>query len=582
MKLVLSSEERRSRCTITPSSIITTLLAISVSIPFQATAASSFIEQQKRIEALEERVRMLEKLLIAQQKATTHTSSGSKKNNSIKTIRPIQTVHQPREQKTVAQKPEVPTVSTPPVAEQNFATDKKFHLKGITITPGGFFAGEGFSRSRYQQSDVGSFFSGIPLGNNPLHYMRETRLSARQSRFSGLFEGTINPKTLVTGFVEVDFLGNGSANSTESNSFDLRLRHAYFNTDWNNWGTHLLAGQTWSLVTSNLKGITTRNELPPLTIDAQYVVGFVWKRQPQLRLVQNLGKLFTAAVSIENAQTTFGGTPCGTNLGNGVINQICFTPGIQTLPNITNFSLNNIPDVIGKLAFEDVFNNHRIHVEGFGLHRNFYNRVRTTPNFNENHNTSAYGIGGGGYIEVIPKTLDLQGNFLTGRGIGSYASGFLPDATLSSNGALTAIPEVIFMTGAILHANSKLDIYVYGGKQQQQRKYFKVDQNYFGYGVPNANNTGCTIEYGICDGNNQALWQVTTGLWNKFYQGDYGDLRAGLQYSYTVRKIFSGNGGQTNVIIPKYIGYQTYDQMVFASLRYYPFSTPEVSPATTK
>ncbi|WP_058388982.1 hypothetical protein, partial [Legionella moravica] len=100
----------------------------------------------------------------------------------------------------------------------------------------------------------------------------------------------------------------------------------------------------------------------------------------------------------------------------------------------------------------------------------------------------------------------------------------------------------------------------------------RVNDNYFGYGVPNANNTGCNIEYGICGGNNQTLWQVTTGLWNKVYQGDYGDVRAGLQYSYTVRKIFSGNGGQENLLNPQYIGYQTHDHMVFASLRYYPFT----------
>ncbi|RUR16596.1 hypothetical protein ELY21_12845 [Legionella sp. km535] len=582
MKLLLSEEKRRPVSTLASSSILATLLTISVSVP--AHTASTSNEQQKQIEALENRVRLLEQLLIAQHKATTKISHGSKNNGStqLHKTKQVITSDKPHVKQPVMQKPVAHPVSSTSTKGSYIAKDKKIYLKGLTITPGGFFALEGFTRSLYQQSDVGSFFSGIPLGNNPLHYMRETRLSARQSRLSSLFEGVINPETLVSGYLEVDFLGNGSANSTESNSFDLRLRHAYFNTDWNNWEVHVLAGQTWSLATTNLKGITPRNELVPLTIDAQYVVGFVWKRQPQLRLVKNLGDLFTAAISIENAQTTFGGTPCGTNLGNGIINQICSSPGIQTLPNVAIFSLNNIPDVIGKLAYEDTINNHRVHIEGFGLHRNFYNRVRTAPNYNENHDTSAYGFGGSGVIEVLPKLLDLQGNFLAGRGIGSYSSGFLPDATLNSNGTLTAIPEVIFMAGATLHATPKLDLYVYGGKEQEERKFFRVNDNYFGYGVPNANNTGCNIEYGICEGNNQAIWQVTTGLWNKVYQGDFGDLRAGLQYSYTVRKLFSGNGGQTNVTNPQYIGYQTNDQMVFASLRYYPFTTQEVSPADIK
>ena len=150
------------------------------------------------------------------------------------------------------------------------------------------------------------------------------------------------------------------------------------------------------------------------------------------------------------------------------------------------------------------------------------------------------------------------------------------------HGALAAIPEVAFMAGATLHATPNLDVYVFGGQEREDREYFRVGQNYFGYGVPNANNTGCNTEYGICEGNTQALWQVTTGLWNKFYQGDYGDLRGGLQYSYTVRKLFSGNGGQTDINPPRNIGYQTNDQMVFASLRYYPFTIPDVSPAATK
>ncbi|RUR16595.1 hypothetical protein ELY21_12840 [Legionella sp. km535] len=574
MKLLLSEEKIRPVCTFASSSILATLLTINVSAPAHATSTSSSNEQQKRIQALEHRIRLLEKLIIAQQKISTNSSHRSKKNKATHTIKPTPSITSDKlhVKQPVVKKPEAHPVSSVSLKKPFTTKDKKIYLKGLTITPGGFLAGEGFTRSLYQQSDVGSSYGGIPLGNNPLHYMRETRFSARTSRLSSLFEGVINPETLVAGYVEVDFFGNGSANSTESNSFDMRLRHAYFTTDWNNWGVHALAGQTFSLATTNLKGITPRNEFLPLTIESQFVVGFVWKRQPQLRLVKNLGDLFTAAISIENAQTTFGGTPCGTNLGNGVINQICSSPGIQTLPNIVFFSLNNIPDVIGKLAYEDTINNHRVHIEGFGLHRNFYNRVRTAPNYNENHDTSAYGFGGGGMLEVIPKYLDFHGNFLVGRGVGSYSSGFLPDATLNSNGTLTAIPEVIFMAGATLHATSKLDIYVYGGKEQEDRTYFRVNDNYFGYGVPNANNTGCNIEYGICDGNNQALWQVTTGLWNKLYQGDYGDVRAGLQYSYTVRKIFSGNGGQANLINPQYIGYQTHDQMVFASLRYYPFT----------
>lgn len=534
-------------------------LAMSLSSAMHATTDSD------KIDALEKRVRMLEKLLTSQIQANKKTTPR---------LRPA-VIHSPGKPvvRTMPVKTATPPPPSSPSSQSVLAQDKKIHLGSLVITPGGFFAGEGLFRSRNEQTDIGSTFSGIPLGNAPLYYMKEARMSARQSRLAALVEGQMNPDTLLSGYVEMDFLGNGTANSNESNSFDMRMREFYGTVDWNARGLHLLFGQNWSLAIGNLKGITPRNEPNPPTIDAQYVVGFVWKRQAQLRLVKNLGSKLSAAISIENAQTTFGGTSCGTVLGNGVINQVCTAPGVQTLPFTTNFSLNNKPDVIGKLAYETVFATHKVHLEGFGLYRSFYNRVQWAPNSNLNHNRSAGGFGGSTVVEVLPGLLDAQGNVLGGRGIGSYASGLLPDATLAANGSLAPIPELVFMLGTTLHVSKKLDLYLFGGREREQSKYFQIGNNYFGYGAPNANNSGCSIENtGVCAGNTQALWQITTGLWNKFYQGAYGELRGGLQYSYTERKLFPGTGGQANMAVPKNIGYKTNDQMVFASLRYYPFT----------
>ena len=68
---------------------------------------------------------------------------------------------------------------------------------------------------------------------------------------------------------------------------------------------HLLAGQAWSLVKLNSQGITPRNEMAPPTIDGQYIPGFTWTRQPQIRLVQDLPHAVSIGVSLENPQTTF-------------------------------------------------------------------------------------------------------------------------------------------------------------------------------------------------------------------------------------------------------------------------------------
>ena len=94
-----------------------------------------------------------------------------------------------------------------------------------------------------------------------------------------------------------------TANSNESNSYNPRIRHLYTTVDWNDISLHLLGGQTWSLATLQGKGITPRNEVTPLTIDAQYVAGFTWARQPGIRLVKEFGNNFWVAASAEMPQT---------------------------------------------------------------------------------------------------------------------------------------------------------------------------------------------------------------------------------------------------------------------------------------
>ncbi len=65
-----------------------------------------------------------------------------------------------------------------------------------------------------------------------------------------------------------------------------------------------------------------------------------------------------------------------------VLEQYCFAPGTGTLPSIVNFSLNKIPDVIGKLAFKSSLASHKFHIEGIGMYRQFYDRAYTSAHTN--------------------------------------------------------------------------------------------------------------------------------------------------------------------------------------------------------
>jgi len=445
--------------------------------------------------------------------------------------------------------------------------DATMEIGRTTLTWGGFLAMEGVYRDRSETADIGSSYNAIPFANQPTAHMSELRGTARQSRLSLLAQGDIDSDTHLAGYYEMDFLGGAqTANSNESNSFNLRIRNIYGTIDWDSLGLELLAGQSWSLVTLNNKGITPRNEVIPSTIEAQYVVGFNWARQPGIRVVKNWDHQFWAALSVENPQSTFAGNSAAAP---GISSTTVHTGG-SLLNNTNNFSLNHVPDVIGKIAWEPKFDGGQpLHMEVFGIYRSFYDRVNVAAGNALGlpagiHNTDSDGGGVGGSITwtAIPKLLDLQATAMTGSGIGRYGSGQLPDVTSRPDGSLAPVQETTFMGGATLHATPMLDIYGYAGQEAQQRKTFITGTTTTGLGNPTLNLSGCLVEGGACSPNLESENQATIGFWWRAYQGKFGSFRFGAQYSYTHLTAFAGAGG---------IKPTTDDNMIFTSIRYYPF-----------
>jgi hypothetical protein len=137
-------------------------------------------------------------------------------------------------------------------------------------------------RSRNETADIGSSFNtGIPMPNSPNYYLSEFRESAHQSRFALLAQGSVDEETKLAGYFETDFQSAGTtSNSVQSNSYTLRLRQAYATLDKRDWGTYILGGQAWSLLTLFKEDMTPRQEDIPLVIDAQYVPGFPGRGTP--------------------------------------------------------------------------------------------------------------------------------------------------------------------------------------------------------------------------------------------------------------------------------------------------------------
>ena len=154
---------------------------------------------------------------------------------------------------------------------------------------------------------------------------------------------------------------------------------------------------------------------------------------------------------------------------------------------------------------------------------------------------------------------------MIGRGIGRYGAAGLSDATFAQNGSVKPIAEGLALVGATLRITPSIDLYAFGGIDRQHAAYFQTAQNtYFGVGVPNANDSGCSNEYGTCAGNTKGFRSIAVGLWDRIYEGAFGYIRAGVEYNYTQRELFVSSVGGTPA--PK-----VDESTIMTSLRYYPF-----------
>ena len=492
---------------------------------------------------------------------------------------------------------------------------------GIHVSlAGSFIAMEGVWRQHNEVSSGASDppFSTLPFHNSVLYFENENRYSAQQSRLAIRASGDIDPTQHLTAYWENDWLGAGvTANSRESNSYNLRMRQAWLFYDNENWHSKFLAGQAWSMLTANRVGILPGTENAPLTIDAQYVVGFNWARQPQLRFVQDWNKTVWLGVSVEASQTAFAsnGTPLATSAANGTVVPTglsvnaangCNAAGL--LNSTTSCSNNKFPDVIEKAALDPGWG----HYEVVGIQRWFTDDVASvgppflpkaglvSPGFQEKTHFG-WGIGGSVLLPVWEKVLDLQGSFLTGQGLGRYGSSQLADVAIGSDGTLTPLTTTQVLLGAIAHPWAGLDIYGYAGQEWVKANFWNqvsgagfVGAGPGGYGNPAYLNGGCfqpntaagligssgfntPIAPSSCTANVGRTQELTIGFWQQLYKGDLGQVRVGAQYEFVRLDAFAGTGTPLTKVAgtagpAPNAGLNPYNNIVFFSLRYYPFN----------
>lgn len=470
--------------------------------------------------------------------------------------------YEPLAPSLTASTPEGILTATPPAHPDLYKPLRRGQLQigGVRLTLGGFLEAATIWRSRHTGSDISTGFNAIPWGNQPPHHMSEFRQSERQSRLSLLVEGMITKKLEADAYIETDFQGSGSSsNSRQSNSYVPRARVVYGELKDEEDGLYFLGGQSWSLITLFNKGMFARDEQTPLVIEAQYVPGFNWTRNPQLRIVKTFGKTerYALGLSVENPSAV----PAGKAFGH-VTDHVSGT-------NVNNpdtfYTTDPAPDLIAKLAADPGWG----HYEITGIMRFF--RSRSSENNGksgdgQNHTIIAGGGGGGMILPLISKVFYLQASGLVGQGLGRYGSANMPDYTYRPNGGPVALPEANLLVGLYGMPTNDLTLYSYvGAEKVLRRKSFDKDGDHFGYGNHGYDMSGCHSELSTAcaaSGNVQTVAEATAGFWYTAAKGDYGTIRIGGQYAHTYLRAFSGIGGRPH----------TDADMFFMSFRYMPFN----------
>jgi hypothetical protein len=427
------------------------------------------------------------------------------------------------------------------------------HYKGVTLTPGGFLAAEGLWRNHNETNDVITSFNGVPYNGSPNSQLSEFRLTARQSRMSLLAEGKISNAKL-TGYWEIDFLGAApTANENQSNSFTPRQRQLWGQAAFNN-GWTITGGQTWSLWSSNKKGIETRQEWIPATIDGQYVVGYDFARLATVRLTKNFNNKAWFAVAVENPEML---NPSSLNSPANVYGPANGPtgPAGSTFAATNSLATDFMPDFVAKAAFEPGWG----HFEIKGLMRVFRDKIPGNPLLGTaTYNDKAFGggLGVNGILPLVPKKADLILQASYGQGIGRYSDSTNIDVTYAQDGALLPLKEAQALAGLELHPNPKLDWYFYGGDEYVNRDwYVGTDGKGYGYGSNLADNSACQQTYvgsdTKCQANFRNLGEVTTGFWYRFYKGPAGTLQWGAQAEFIRKSTWAGFTTNNATTTPK-------------------------------
>ncbi|HZZ19764.1 MAG TPA: hypothetical protein VFE25_10365 [Opitutaceae bacterium] len=419
-----------------------------------------------------------------------------------------------------------------------------FKIGNANFTPFGFLDFTGVYRNEATGSAIGTGFNSIPYSNQSVGQLSETKFSAQNSRLGLKVESAVND-TKVLGYVETDFLGNAPTNlGVSSNSDTLRVR-VYF-ADFRNGPWEFLAGQDWSMLTPNRKGISPipGDIFYTNDMDTNYQAGLTWARQPQVRVVYHATDEFTLGLSVENPDQY---------VGSAVVLPSAFT-ATEVDQGTATTQPNAFPDVVIKGAYDTkAITGLPWHFEVAGLARSY--KINTySSTLNSDATAEGGGISAALNLELV-KGFTLVGTGFYSYGGGRYINGLGPDFIVKAPDASGAYGiGLVKATSAIVGAEWAVapqdTISAYWSTAGFGQRYSKLSNGtYVGYGYPGSSNS-----------NNKTIDEYTIANTYTFWKNPaYGALAVIGQLSYVDRKPwYVAAGGLTKADAT----------MVFLDLRY--------------
>jgi len=492
-------------------------------------------EQQKAIAAQQQRIGEQEQEI----EKLREQLSGQLQTVSANTGRPAaHLVNAVLTEPETSPAPALASAALPPAAlpaeEGQKESPLSIRIGGAEFTPGGFMDFTSIFRTT-NTGNLGTNFFAIPYNNQVAGHLTETRFTAQNSRI--ILKATDKfGKNDVTGYFEMDFLGNDAANIfVTSNSHTVRERVYFVDLKRDKW--EVQAGQMWSWLTPNRVGMSsiTDDVFYSKNMDFNYQVGLTWTRAPQFRFSYHPNENWGIGLALENPEQF-------TGQGAEVIFPSAFNAELATQFDAANNSStpNLHPDIIPKIAYDTNRDGKHFHAEVAGLLTSVKITdipVGSVTGAFVKHTKTGGGLEAAVNLEVV-KNFHIVANGFWSDGGGRYIFGMGPDAVVHPNAAGTDVDLSLVHSGsgiigfeAQVTPRTMFSGY-YGGAYFRRNAFIDTTSTaatrpVIGFG--GVNEVGASTQ-------NRAIQEPTFGWTQTFWKSpQYGALQLITQFSYLTR-----------------------------------------------